>query len=271
MEKPNFFAIIPANVRYDSELSPNAKLLYGEISALCNKDGCCFATNKYFANVYNISIQTASNLINQLKEKEYIDIEMVYKENSNEIEARKISIRIKENFNRAIKENFKDNNIYSIEYNNIDNNNINNNILYNSYVEAADNTTQSLEKNKYIKNKNTFDEIESIVHYMNKVCGTKYKANSSSTKRHIKARLNEGYKFNDFKDVIDFKWRQWGECPTKFSTGQLSSSYLRPSTLFSASHFEEYLQAAWLDQYNKDKQINIKSNEKLAERSKLEF
>ena len=36
-EKPNYYAIIPANVRYDNELRANEKLLYGEITALSSK------------------------------------------------------------------------------------------------------------------------------------------------------------------------------------------------------------------------------------------
>lgn len=38
-EKPGYYAIIPADVRYNEQLPPNAKLLYGEITALTTQQG----------------------------------------------------------------------------------------------------------------------------------------------------------------------------------------------------------------------------------------
>ena len=57
---PSYFAVIPANVRYDSRLSANEKLLYGEITALANKDGYCWASNAYFAELYGVTVSTVS-------------------------------------------------------------------------------------------------------------------------------------------------------------------------------------------------------------------
>ena len=71
-EQPNYYAIIPANVRYDENLAPNEKLLYGEITALCNKTGQCFATNQYFAELYKVEIETISRWIKHLNNNGYI-------------------------------------------------------------------------------------------------------------------------------------------------------------------------------------------------------
>lgn len=77
--KPSYYAIIPADVRY-SKLKPNAKLLYGEITALSNKHGYCFATNNYFAELYGVSKNTVSLWIQELKEHNFISVEIIYNE-----------------------------------------------------------------------------------------------------------------------------------------------------------------------------------------------
>lgn len=73
-DKPNYYAIIPATVRYDKDLSPSAKLLYGEITALANARGYCWANNKYFMDLYSFSDRTVQNILKQLSNKKYIDV-----------------------------------------------------------------------------------------------------------------------------------------------------------------------------------------------------
>lgn len=129
-ENPAYYAIIPSNVRYDEELSPNAKLLYGEISALCNQHGYCWASNEYFASLYKVSKISISKWVNQLKEKGYVFVKMNYKPGTKEILNRHISLveyPIKEKFNTSItkvkepiKEKFKDNNTINNTTNNIE-------------------------------------------------------------------------------------------------------------------------------------------------------
>jgi hypothetical protein len=75
-EKPNYYAVIPADVRY-SDISPNAKLLYGEISCLCNKEGYCWATNSYFANLYKVSNTSISLWIKELSDNNFIFFEII--------------------------------------------------------------------------------------------------------------------------------------------------------------------------------------------------
>lgn len=127
-QKKSYYAIIPANVRYDANVTPNAKLLYGEITALCNERGYCWATNKYFADLYNVSKTSISKWIKSLEDNGYIESKIVYKEGTKEIENRYITIipegnkqkldtystkvdtPIEEKLNTPIEEKLKDNN-----------------------------------------------------------------------------------------------------------------------------------------------------------------
>lgn len=82
MTQPNYYAIIPANVRYSKEVPDGAKLLYGEITALCNQHGYCWANNRYFADLYQKSIDTIGRWIGDLARAGFI-LTLIDKEGGN--------------------------------------------------------------------------------------------------------------------------------------------------------------------------------------------
>lgn len=91
--RPSYYAVIPADVRYDEGIPPNAKLLYGEISALIGKDGFCYASNAYFMKLYGFSDPTISRLISQLEKAGYIRREME-KDNKGQVKRRKLYLSV---------------------------------------------------------------------------------------------------------------------------------------------------------------------------------
>lgn len=122
--KPNYYAVIPAEVRYNEKLTANSKLLYGEISALSNKKGMCWATNKYFADLYNVSEVSISKWVAQL-----IDQALIRTQTNHDGKREIYLIGIKEKFKGVqrkvkggVKEKFKPNNNIHNNNNNTSNN-----------------------------------------------------------------------------------------------------------------------------------------------------
>lgn len=74
-ERCSAYVVIPAPVFYDRDLPPNARLLYGLISNLCNDRGYCWARNETLARYLDIKDRTLRELLGKLKEKGYILIE----------------------------------------------------------------------------------------------------------------------------------------------------------------------------------------------------
>ena len=89
-EKPSFYAVLPAYVRYEKRLKPAERLLFAEISALTNKFGYCTASNGYFAELYEIEKETVSRWVNHLAKLGFLRLEMVYE--GKQIKGRKIWI-----------------------------------------------------------------------------------------------------------------------------------------------------------------------------------
>lgn len=136
VEKKSYYAVIPANVRYDKSIPTGARLLYGEITALCNEKGYCWAGNGYFAELYDVSERTISAWLSKLADQGYVRIEILKAEgNVRRIYlAESVSIGLEKNFYRSrrkvcegIEEKFHSPIEKNFHHNNTDKNNKKNN------------------------------------------------------------------------------------------------------------------------------------------------
>lgn len=87
-ERPGYWAILPAGIRYDDRIPANAKLLYAEISSLTGATGYCFADDAYFAGLYQMTERTIRSLLKALAENGYIRIEREAGEHNATVERR---------------------------------------------------------------------------------------------------------------------------------------------------------------------------------------
>lgn len=139
-EKVGYYSVIPATVLYNKELKANEKLLYAIITSLACKEGYCFTSNKYLAEKLDVNPKTISSWICDLKNKNFIVVELIRNKN-NQIIQRKIYIndvpyplnngyQYQSKNGQAIHQKVEDNNIK----NNIKNNNKVNRINISNYT-----------------------------------------------------------------------------------------------------------------------------------------
>lgn len=220
-EKPSYFSILPANVRYDNRLRANEKILYSEITALSNKYGYCTANNNYFAKLYEVSTRVIKKWMADLEEYDYIKSEIIRDPKTKQVISRKIylvnSYPGEQKFPRGGEQKFLPPGEQKFPDNNT------------SYINNTSNKYSRAEHDR------AADKIpyKKIVDYLNSKTNKHYKSTTAKTKDLIKARYNEGFTLDDFKQVIDNKVIDW-------SSNDRMSKYLRPETLFS-NKFEGYL------------------------------
>jgi len=108
------YSLIPISILRDNRLTSLEKLLLIQIISLCKQKGYCWATNKYFAELNNVSRTTISKSVNNIAASNYINIQ--YEKQNLNNSKRKIELtpvlnnqikRIKESFDTSIKEKFK--------------------------------------------------------------------------------------------------------------------------------------------------------------------
>ena len=116
---------------------------------------------------------------------------------------------------------------------------------------ASGNTVEmpiELEKTAISVNNELTEIVKRIVDYMNNKCNTSYRHTSQKTRKHISARINEGFSENDFFTVIDNKSKEW--------LGTEYEKYLRPETLFGTK-FEGYLNQKSSKEEKKTRSVTI--------------
>ena len=91
-EQPAYYAVLTAEVRYSKVLKPMEKLMYAEITALSNATGECWATNRYFADLYDVTTGAVSKWIANLAKQGFVNRRVTYKEGTKQIEKRFVSL-----------------------------------------------------------------------------------------------------------------------------------------------------------------------------------
>lgn len=74
--------------------------------------------------------------------------------------------------------------------------------------------------------------ITQTIEYLNYVAQTQFKPEYDQTQKDLAHLIGLGYTLDDFKKVVDNKWKDW--------KGTEFQNYMRPSTLFGKK-FENYL------------------------------
>lgn len=127
--KIGYYAIIPSTILFNEKIKANEKLLYAVITVLSNKEGYCFASNKYLARLFNAQPHTISKWVSHLRELGFIYLDIIKNDKGEIIQRRIYPNDTPYTINRTYP--------YSIDrtegmsqkgqYNNIIDNNINNN------------------------------------------------------------------------------------------------------------------------------------------------
>lgn len=72
---PGYYAILPPKIRYNRNLSANAKLLWAELSAIQSHNNEVFASNEYLGHLLSLSDRQIRNLLKELKDSKLIKIQ----------------------------------------------------------------------------------------------------------------------------------------------------------------------------------------------------
>lgn len=220
-QKVGYYSIIPSTILFNDKLKPNVKLLYALITTLTNKEGYCYASNGYFGKKFKVNPKTISNWLKELRNFNYIIVEIV-RNDKKEIIQRRIFIN---DIPYTLKNGYPSplNDEYHIHQKMEDNNIITNNI--NTHIEQK----KSFYKNVYLYEyeydslvqeygvDKTKKCIEELLFYKNSK-GVQYISDYDAIKRWVILRVNELEKKNqkELKNNNNYKKYEQRIYPDEF-------------------------------------------------------
>ena len=194
IQRIGYYAVIPATVLFNERLKPNEKLLYALITALSNKEGYCYASNKYLGEKLGVDPVTVSRWITDLRRNNYVFVDIMRNEKK-EIICRRIfpndvPYRLNNQYpyilkdQEGIDEKVKDNNIID---NNINTHTVSKEIfLENVYLYDFE-YKELVNEYGETKAKKCIEELS----LYKKSKGVEYKSDFATIKRWVVARVEE--------------------------------------------------------------------------------
>lgn len=249
-----YFLNIPAEVAHDTRIKRDKSiLLFGEIYSMLNVTGAFYMSNKEIAKRLRCkTVKPVKEALNELESLGYIERKIITDKETGAVIGRKITSTWKPRMTDVSGERIQEEPHPSYDRNHTlvttrtegrvseepqiehINRTINRTTNRNNKEEPAPPKGGTTPKDEP-KDKKDKEEIPytQIIDYLNKKTNQSLRATTKAYRRLIKARWNDGYKLDDFKTVIDNKSFEW--------QGTDFWKFMRPKTLFSASHFDDYL------------------------------
>lgn len=212
------YGIVPKLVMKDEDLSIEAKAIYAYLCSYAGAGKTAFPSVDLICNNLGISENRFYKHRKPLVDKGYINVEREKTDSgwSNNIYTLNSEVHLQIEGIQNI----------GIQNIGIQNEGTNNNILNNNNINNNSNINSPAKAEPHIP-------FEEIVSHLNEKTNSNYRHTTKATQNLIKARVNDGFELDDFKQVIDTKSSQW-------LNDKEMTKYLRPQTLFGTK-FESYL------------------------------
>ena len=206
--KIGYYAVIPASVLFNENLKSNEKLLYAIITVLANKEGYCYASNNYLADLLNAQSHTVSKWVSHLKELGFVCLDIIKSDKGEIIQRRIYPNDIPYSINRTYPYAIKKTYPYTIngtegmsqkgQYNNININKIDrffNYFIKREFSKITDMTKEEIRKFSDILEEKEFNYTEELLEIFTsenvkkvKICTYALKELFKSSKKNLIAK-----------------------------------------------------------------------------------